>query len=87
MGRSMERWRIRHGIPYRVQDGDRELLVGLNDVDDRTNQARLSVHDEGTWVAGFDLREGDDCEIAGRRWRVVEVATTPRPYIELEELS
>jgi hypothetical protein len=83
----MESWRIRQGIPYRVMDRDRELLVGLNDVDARTDQARLSVHDDGTWVAGFDLRDGDDCEIAGRRWRVVTVVSGPRPYIELEELS
>jgi hypothetical protein len=83
---SMERWRIRHGIPYRVSDGDHKLLVGLNDVDAESNQARLTVHSDGTWVGGFDLRPGDDCEIAGRRWRVVTVAAGPPTYVDLEEL-
>jgi hypothetical protein len=82
----MERWRIRYGIPYRVTDGERELLVGLNDVDADGNQVRLSVHEDGDWVAGFDLAAGDDCEIAGRRWHVAAVTVGPPTYIDLEEL-
>lgn len=46
----MQTWWIRHGIPYRIKDGDRQLLVALNDVDARTDEARLSVHEDGKWV-------------------------------------
>jgi hypothetical protein len=47
---------------------------------------RLTVHEDGNWVAGFDLAAGDDCEIAGRRWHVAGVTAGPPTYIDLEEL-
>lgn len=83
----MQTWWIRHGIPYRIKDGDRQLLVALNDVDARTDEARLSVHEDGKWVAGFDLRTGDECEVAGKKWKVTAVNTGDRPSIELEEVA
>ena len=80
----METWRIRQGVPYRIADGDRELLVGLADIGPAA--ARLTVHSGGEWVAGYDLGPGDECEIAGKRWTVSSISSPPRPYLELKEL-
>ncbi|NEA35891.1 hypothetical protein [Streptomyces sp. SID13031] len=79
----METWRIRQGVPYPVSDGDRELLVGLDDFG--PERAHLSVFSEGQWVTGFELAPGDECEIAGKRWLVSSISDGPRPYLELKE--
>lgn len=83
----MQTWWIRHGVPYQIAEGDREFDVALNDVDARTAQARLTVYENRKWVAGFDLRIGDECEIAGKKWRVIALDPGERPSIELEELA
>jgi hypothetical protein len=79
----METWRIRRGVPYRIADGDRELLVGLADIG--PEQARLTVHSGGEWVAGYDLGAGDEVELGGKRWSVSSISGGPRPYLELKE--
>lgn len=82
----MQTWWIRHGVPDQVEEGGRTLDIALNDVDARTAQAHLTVFEDRKWVAGFDLRVGDECEIAGRNWRVTVVSPGERPSIELEQL-
>jgi hypothetical protein len=79
----METWRIRRGVPYPVVDGDRELLVGLNDIG--PERAQLSVFSEGAVVASFDLAPGDECEIGGKHWLVSSIGDEPRRYLELKE--
>jgi hypothetical protein len=83
----MQTWWIRHGVPDHIDEGDRRFDIALNDVDARTAQARLSVFEDRKFVAGFDLRVGDECEIAGKKWRVTVVTPGERPSIELEELA
>ncbi|MEI8407321.1 MULTISPECIES: hypothetical protein [unclassified Kribbella] len=79
----METWRIRQSVPYRITADGHELLIGLADID--TEKARLTVHSDGEWVAGYDLTPGVECEIGGKRWKVNSIAGPPRRYVELEE--
>ena len=76
----MATWRIRHSVPYRITHEGHKLLLGLSDLE--AGKARLTVHSDGEWVAGYDLTPGAECEIGGKVWTVA--AITDR-YVELEE--
>ncbi|ETK32705.1 hypothetical protein [Microbispora sp. ATCC PTA-5024] len=78
----MDRWRLRRGIPYRMEHQGEALLVGINDL--TPDRVTFTVNVDGVPRDTFALGVGDTARIAGRPYTVVAIDADGPGFADLE---
>jgi hypothetical protein len=81
----MEGWRLRRGIPYRLEHEGANLLVGINDL--APGQVTVTVNVDGVPDGTYELGVGDTVDIADRSYTVTAIEAEGRGYADLEARS